>query len=268
MTSQDGLGLVWQNNVFGHYALVSCKPFHHPISDANRSQFRNLEPLFAVFSEKSDSPARIIWMSSSSASGTYYDPEDLQLIKTERPYETSKFQMETIAAHLNTPYPSDLDVGLAAKPRHFVVQPGVLATSLDAVNSKGVAALFRNWTFLLVRKHGRQTSSYETLTRTSQARLLGSVNHPSTPYKAAVSATHAALVVLPTAAYKSWIPSSSGPVKIHTLAPFLYDEHVSYVPYTTWTETDSDLATKLLKNYDAILDSFVNPEGHTEIKED
>ncbi|KAJ7895983.1 hypothetical protein B0H14DRAFT_2679893 [Mycena olivaceomarginata] len=66
----DGLGWIWQSNMFGHYVL-----------------FRALEPLLKNSAYRADS--RVIWSSSLEASARFYDSADWQLTKTDHSYESS-----------------------------------------------------------------------------------------------------------------------------------------------------------------------------------
>ncbi|KAJ7477218.1 hypothetical protein B0H11DRAFT_2234688 [Mycena galericulata] len=80
--SVDGLGWIWQSNLFGHYVL-----------------FRALQPLLQNPAYPADS--RIIWSSSMEASPKFYDEADWQLVKTEHSYESVKYQIDLIATTLD-----------------------------------------------------------------------------------------------------------------------------------------------------------------------
>lgn len=109
--SQDGLGWVWQCNVFGHYAL-----------------FRALESHLAKY--QTSTGARVIWMSSHESSPIYYDPTDWQLIKSAHSYESSKFQMDLIAYQLDQ---ASLQDSGRLPTRHLIVLPGVAGTNIANV---------------------------------------------------------------------------------------------------------------------------------------
>ncbi|KAG2148026.1 NAD(P)-binding protein [Suillus clintonianus] len=106
--SQDGLGWVWQCNVFGHYVL-----------------FRALKAHLAKY--QTSTGARVIWMSSHESNPMYYDPTDWQLTKSAHSYESSKFQMDLIAHNLDQASLQDSD-GLPT--RHLTVLPGVAGTNI------------------------------------------------------------------------------------------------------------------------------------------
>ncbi|KAJ2716885.1 hypothetical protein H4R19_000370 [Coemansia spiralis] len=78
LTTQDGLGLTFQTNVFGHYLLVD-----------------RLVPLLA-----GTGGARVIW-TGSSASHLDFSPADYQHIHGPKPYESSKFIVDQIAQPLD-----------------------------------------------------------------------------------------------------------------------------------------------------------------------
>ncbi|KAJ7638389.1 3-keto sterol reductase [Roridomyces roridus] len=78
----DGLGFVWQSNLFGHYVL-----------------FRVLEPLLQNPAYSAES--RVVWSSSIEASPKFYDEDDWQLVKTDHSYEAVKYQIDLIGTILD-----------------------------------------------------------------------------------------------------------------------------------------------------------------------
>ncbi|KAG1847544.1 NAD(P)-binding protein [Suillus subalutaceus] len=106
--SQDGLGWVWQCNVFGHYVL-----------------FRALKSHLAKY--QTSTGARVIWMSSHESSPIYYDPTDWQLVKSAHSYESSKFQIDLIAHQLDQ---ASLQGSDKLPTRHLTVLPGVAGTNI------------------------------------------------------------------------------------------------------------------------------------------
>ncbi|KAF5372003.1 hypothetical protein D9615_008107 [Tricholomella constricta] len=106
--SVDGLGWVWQCNLFGHYVL-----------------FRSIHHL--LLASPPSLGSRVVWMSSLEASPTFYDSEDWQLKKTEHSYESTKYQIDLIGTHLD--HLAMQDVG-PRRIRHFVIQPGVCSTNV------------------------------------------------------------------------------------------------------------------------------------------
>ncbi|KAF9464278.1 hypothetical protein BDZ94DRAFT_1162332 [Collybia nuda] len=154
--SADGLGWVWQCNVFGHYTL-----------------FRAIEPL--LLASTSPLGSRVIWMSSLEASPTFYEPEDWQLKKTEHSYESCKYQIDLIASQLDRVALRDPN----GKPRirHFVTQPGVCSTNV----SRALAGPFLDMLKVILFYIGR---------------MCGSPHHTIKPFKAAIGAVHLSLVSL------------------------------------------------------------------------
>ncbi|KAF8632001.1 hypothetical protein AX17_004946 [Amanita inopinata Kibby_2008] len=151
--SIDGLGWVWQCNFFGHFVL-----------------FRALESLL------SNSPftSRVIWMSSLEASPAYYDPEDWQMKRNAHSYESTKYQIDIVAALLDKLAQRNLT---HRRPRHFVAQPGICSTSIGKALVGPLLDMVKLMLFYV-------------------ARLLGSPHHSIQPFKAAVSAVHLSLAPL------------------------------------------------------------------------
>ncbi|KAF8835829.1 NAD(P)-binding protein [Paxillus ammoniavirescens] len=172
--SQDGLGWVWQCNVFGHYVL-----------------FRGLEPILAKYTNSTGS--RVVWISSHGASSEFYDPTDWQLVKTGHPYDCSKYQMNQISLYLDREATHNQVDGKSIV-RHFTVLPGVAATNI----ANGLLGKF-TWV-------GMCMASYI-------ARLLGSPYHTITAFKASISAVHLSLVPLTFLPVVSKVESSTNPVE-------------------------------------------------------
>ncbi|KAF7196351.1 3-keto-steroid reductase [Pseudocercospora fuligena] len=147
------LGQVFLANVFGHYMLTHW-----------------LSPLF-------DSDTRIIWMSSISASAHTFSLEDLQGLRAEMSYESSKRLTDflVLTSELNSTKPY-INTFIPAKEKKrakmFVVHPGVCGTAIAGLN--WFIGLFMIASFYL-------------------ARWLGSPWHPVEPYKGAVSAAFTVL---------------------------------------------------------------------------
>ncbi|KAF5336916.1 hypothetical protein D9611_002860 [Ephemerocybe angulata] len=194
--SIDGLGWVWQCNFFGHFAL-----------------FRELENLLAASSPSSNaisvsaSPpssavkagdieglgaGRVVWCSSIEASPAFYDPADWQLKNTTHSYESSKYQIDIVATTLDrlsthptisadsepkSSNPTNASRNGSGRVRHFVSQPGVVNTNVANALIGPFFDMIKICLFYL-------------------ARWLGSPNHPISPYKGALAATHLALVPL------------------------------------------------------------------------
>jgi len=128
MMSDDGLGWVWQCNVFGHYILC-----------------RALETKLAA---SQTGPGRVLWMSSHTALADTFDADDWQLIDSSEPYEGSKFQIDLIRAELSR------RAGPSAPVRHFTVHPGIVDTSMGAALVGGFLAYVKVAVFYLARWFG------------------------------------------------------------------------------------------------------------------
>ncbi|KAF8845589.1 NAD(P)-binding protein [Paxillus ammoniavirescens] len=172
--SRDGLGWVWQCNVFGHYVL-----------------FRALEPVLAKCTTSTGS--RVVWVSSHESSSEFYDPKDWQLVKSRHSYECSKYQMNQISLHLDREATRNQVDG---KPtvRHFTVLPGVAGTNIASALLGTISSMCMFVTFYI-------------------ARLLGSPYHPITPFKASISAVHLSLVPLAFLPVVGKVESSADPME-------------------------------------------------------
>ncbi|XP_037362493.1 3-keto-steroid reductase/17-beta-hydroxysteroid dehydrogenase 7 [Talpa occidentalis] len=98
----DGLQETFETNVFGHFILV-----------------QELETLLC----HSDSPSRVIWTSSRSASKSNFSLEDFQHSKGQEPYSSSKYAIDLLSLALNRNFNQR---GLYS----CVVCPGTMMTNL------------------------------------------------------------------------------------------------------------------------------------------
>ncbi|KAK5661993.1 hypothetical protein OQA88_10104 [Cercophora sp. LCS_1] len=158
------VGEVFCANVFGHYL------FGHA-----------LLPLLTRHADATDlAPARIIWESSVEGDWGCLSLDDIQGIKTERAYESSKRLTDTLcltaALPACKPYVSSYLSGdpteKTTPPRIYLVHPGVVQTTLFPVN----AFMFFWYRVVLYL-----------------VRFLGSPWHPITAYNGAVAAVWVAL---------------------------------------------------------------------------
>ncbi|GBE87210.1 hypothetical protein BKA93DRAFT_769753 [Sparassis latifolia] len=110
--SKDGLGFVWQCNIFGHYVL-----------------FRTLQPLLSASSESSGfhTPARVLWISSIDVLPAYDTKSDWQLTKTKDSYQASKFQLELMILELSR---RSQQCQNAEGVQHLLLHPGISPTSI------------------------------------------------------------------------------------------------------------------------------------------
>ncbi len=153
--SDDGLGWVWQCNVFGHYVIVrplppppaTRRPFGCVLT-RSRDQCRALEAKLAASQTRSGfGPARVVWMSSLGAYADAFDADDWQLVQSERPYEGSKFQNDLVCTELARragPSPT-------AAVRHITVHPGVVDSLIDAALVGSFSAKIKLVVMYLVR---------------------------------------------------------------------------------------------------------------------
>jgi len=125
--SADNLGWVWQSNVFGHFVLVRYCLFLL-LFLTTISQFRELETLLYQTPYPS---SRVIWCSSLEASPKFYDSKDWQLKTTEHSYESTKYQIDLIACHLDQIAVKTIPAG-EKRIRHLITEPGVCSTTISA----------------------------------------------------------------------------------------------------------------------------------------
>ncbi|KAH9059315.1 NAD(P)-binding protein [Lactarius vividus] len=155
--SDDGLGWVWQCNVFGHYVIC-----------------RALEAKFAASQARSGfGLARVVWMSSLETRAEVFDADDWQFVKNDRPYEGTKFQTDLVCAELAR------RAGSSPTPavRHITVHPGVVYSLIDAALIGSFSAKFKWVIFYL-------------------ARWFGSIHHNISTWNGAAAAVHVCLAPL------------------------------------------------------------------------
>ncbi|CAE6470031.1 unnamed protein product [Rhizoctonia solani] len=105
-TSEDGLGWVWQCNVFGHFVLV-----------------RSLREMLA---HNPFSSSRVLWTSSLEGRPSFFPGiDDYQLLSAPHSYEASKYEAELVACGLDE-LESERNNGV----RHLIVHPGVAGTNI------------------------------------------------------------------------------------------------------------------------------------------
>ncbi|TPX39693.1 hypothetical protein SeMB42_g00729 [Synchytrium endobioticum] len=105
-TSIDGLGDTFHTNVFGHYIMV-----------------RELERLLAIANRTTQVPARVIWVSSLTASSEFLHPDDIQALHHNSKYESSKRLMDVLSMHLSRSW-------VGKDMYSFITDPGVTMTSI------------------------------------------------------------------------------------------------------------------------------------------
>ncbi|KAH7916119.1 NAD(P)-binding protein [Hygrophoropsis aurantiaca] len=228
--SADGLGWVWQCNVFGHYVL-----------------FKALEPHLAKY--KISTGARVIWMSSHEANSKFYDPNDWQLVQSEHSYECSKYQMDMLSLHLDRQALQD-HTNSGPIVRHITVLPGVAGTNIASALLGQLSSLGMFIAFYI-------------------ARWMGSPYHLITAFKASISAVHLCLVpiiflpivtALTTSNTKDAATLAEVGVRYVSQSDRLGRERVGMVKLTQ-SRAEKDQTDQLVKNCEHLLKEFSQAEG-------
>ncbi|KAG8762570.1 UDP-glucuronic acid decarboxylase 1 [Ceratobasidium sp. 423] len=104
--SEDGLGWVWQCNIFGHFVLARA--------------------LREMLAHNPFSSSRVLWTSSLEGRPSFFPGlDDYQLVSASHSYEASKYEAELIACGLDE-LESERNNGV----RHLIVHPGVAGTNI------------------------------------------------------------------------------------------------------------------------------------------
>ncbi|KAJ6510290.1 hypothetical protein C8R47DRAFT_1097447 [Mycena vitilis] len=224
--SVDGLGWIWQSNLFGHYVL-----------------FRALEPLLKNPAYPADS--RVIWSSSLEASPKFYDNADWQLIKTDHSYESVKYQIDLIGTILDRR--ALRDSSSTKGIRHFVSHPGVCSTkiSTNLVTYGGFLDTLKIVVFYIGRA------------------LLGSRHHSIIPANAAIAAVHLTLVSLSYITFYNFAGSkpsngtapAPGPVRFGAETDRWGHAEVGITPVREWKENEQ-IGDMLLERCDKLFREF------------
>ncbi|KAF9035039.1 NAD(P)-binding protein [Hymenopellis radicata] len=111
--SVDGLGWMFQANLFSHYVM-----------------YRELTPLL-----KYTYGSRVMWTTSTNAFAHGFSLDDWQLTETQQPYELVKFETEMFAAILD-----EAAVRNSDSIRHIIMHPGISQTG---ISSKLTGAVLR-----------------------------------------------------------------------------------------------------------------------------
>ena len=111
-------------------------------------QCRALEVQLAASRTRSGfGPARVVWMSSLKSHADAYDADDWQLVRSEWPYEGTKFQTDLVCVELARragPSPT-------AAVRHITVHPGVVHSLIDVALVGSFTSKVKFIVFYLVR---------------------------------------------------------------------------------------------------------------------
>ncbi|KAJ2928014.1 hypothetical protein H1R20_g9084, partial [Candolleomyces eurysporus] len=220
--SIDGLGWVWQCNVFSHFSM-----------------FRELQP---SLSRSPNGPARVIWCSSIEASPKFYSPDDWQLRSTEHSYESSKYQIDLISTTLDrlalSSSSSSPNASNSAITRHFISQPGVCHTNV----AHALVGPFLDFCKLMVFYF---------------VRLLGSTQHPISPIKSAIASVHLALVPLTYLTFFS--DAKTPPVRYGAESDRWGTERVGISPVRAWLANEGE-GRRLVAKCDELLDKLKREE--------
>lgn len=142
--SRDGLGWVWQCNVFSHYVLVRLVPIPPTLVWCNAHHYiPHMQYLHAKLVAYPKVP-RVLWMSSNEAQAKLADPQDWQLLSTHQSYQASKYQMDLIGTQLDSS-------SKVSTVRHFVVQPGIAHTNIGKALIGALMEVMKVFMFYLVR---------------------------------------------------------------------------------------------------------------------
>ncbi|KAF8511203.1 hypothetical protein JB92DRAFT_3178001 [Gautieria morchelliformis] len=128
--SPDGLGQVWQSNVFGHYCLA-----------------RLMEPLLLANPYRD---SRVVWVSSLDTE--VLDPMDIQLRRAKASYQVSKYQVALICTVLSGMSAKKTVQDNQARINHILVHPGVCDTNVVGF----FLVIFKLLAFYLARIMGSQ----------------------------------------------------------------------------------------------------------------
>ncbi|KAJ2921629.1 hypothetical protein H1R20_g15464, partial [Candolleomyces eurysporus] len=238
--SIDGLGWVWQCNVFSHFAMVrytlTLPTFFSLIVWV---QFCELQP---SLSRSPTGPARVIWCSSIEASPKFYSPDDWQLRSTEHSYESSKYQIDLISTTLDrlalSSSSSSPNASNSAITRHFISQPGVCHTNV----AHALVGPFLDFCKLMVFYF---------------VRLLGSTQHPISPIKSAIASVHLALVPLTYLTFFS--DAKTPPVRYGAESDRWGTERVGISPVRAWLANEEE-GRRLVAKCDELLDKLKREE--------
>ncbi|KAJ1920041.1 hypothetical protein H4219_001570 [Mycoemilia scoparia] len=120
--SRDGLGMTFATNVAGHYFMIKI-----------------LEPLM----ERTPGESRIIW-TGSAASELEFDPSDIEHLKGDKPYESSKYIIDQVSVYLDNKY-------AGTKIRSFTTEPGNVCSGFVDPISNPILKVLIVVVFYLVR---------------------------------------------------------------------------------------------------------------------
>ncbi|KAG6916574.1 hypothetical protein DXG01_006345 [Tephrocybe rancida] len=234
--SIDGLGWVWQCNLFSHYVLVSFVLLLFKDANLIGPQYRSIQHLLLATPPCLD--ARVIWTSSIEASPIFFDPVDWQNKNTEHSYESTKYQIDLVSARLDQ---LSLQRPASRRIRHFNTHPGVCSTNVANALIGPVLDMCKLLAFYIVR-------------------FLGSPNHPIDPFKAAIAAVHVSLASLTFVTL--FDKDISRPAKFGAETDRWGHERVGVIRVKDWEQNEAE-SDVLLGKLEALYQSFKNAEEVT-----
>lgn len=153
-----------QCNVLSHYFLVSrlSTSLLWTWKLTIYTKFRLLEPLLKAYKDRTSAPSRVLWTSSLEADPSSYDPNDWQLLNSEKPYDASKYQIDLLAGHLELEQQRELSAGADVPVRHLLIHPGVVRTNIatKSLNSCVLDSLMQLAFFIVRRPTGSSSMTY------------------------------------------------------------------------------------------------------------
>ncbi|KAJ3106267.1 hypothetical protein HDU97_006718 [Phlyctochytrium planicorne] len=129
LTPDGQYGLAFSANTLGHFILLREL---EPLLEKSAKHIHDINPKDGV---------RVIWMTSVTVTEEFFDPKDMEGIKSKAPYECSKYVMELAHAAL---IQSFKEKGIYT----FLASPGIVATNI----TQGKVPVFLvAWLLVLLR---------------------------------------------------------------------------------------------------------------------
>ena len=91
-------------------------------------------------------------MSSLQALARFYDRDDWQLVKSEKPYEASKYQLELLVTQLERVSLASYDPEKPPRIIHIIVDPGITSTKFSEKLRNAFTTILQYILFYFVRR--------------------------------------------------------------------------------------------------------------------
>ena len=91
-------------------------------------------------------------MSSLQALARFYDRDDWQLIKSDKPYEASKYQLELLVTQLERVSLASYNPEKPPRIMHVIVDPGITNTRFSEKLRNAFTTILQNILFYIVRR--------------------------------------------------------------------------------------------------------------------